>query len=250
MAAAADGTTAAMLRWRVVLGTVSAIALLAAGMYLFGRGLWVPMMQRFTGKRTIDQALAECAAGGGSRIAARFAAVGMPLPGSQLALLAFKQERRLELWAEHQGRRALVASYAVLAASGGPGPKLREGDRQVPEGIYGIASLNPNSAYHLALRVDYPNADDRRRGADDGRPDLGGDIMIHGKAVSIGCLAMGDEAIEELFTAVARCGCDQVEVVLAPCDLRHAPRPAPGPDQPAWTGERWRQVAEALAPWR
>lgn len=239
-----------MLRWRVVLGTVAAIVLLVAGVYLFGRGLWVPMMQRFTGKRTVDQALAACAAGGGARITARFAAVGMPLPGAQLALLGFKQERRLELWAEHQGRRALVASYAVLAASGGPGPKLREGDRQVPEGIYGIASLNPNSAYHLALRVDYPNADDRRHGTDDGRADLGGDIMIHGKSVSIGCLAMGDEAIEELFTAVARCGCDRVLVVLAPCDLRQAPQPTPAPDLPPWTGERWRQLAEALAPWR
>lgn len=239
-----------MLRWRVVLGTVAAVVLLVAGTYLFGRSLWVPMMQRFTGKRTIDQALAECAGGGGARIAARFAAAGMPLPGARLALLGFKQERRLELWAEHQGRRALVTSYAILAASGGPGPKLREGDRQVPEGIYGIASLNPNSAYHLALRVDYPNAEDRRRGADDGRQDLGGDIMIHGKAVSIGCLAMGDEAIEELFTAVARCGCGQVLVVLAPCDLRRDPRPTPGPGLPAWTGERWRQVAEALAPWR
>lgn len=239
-----------MLRWRMVLGAVAAVV--AAGLlaYLFARPLWVPLMLRISGKRTVDQALADCATGGGARIAAHFAAAGVPLPCDRLALLAFKQERRLELWAEHQGRRIRIAGYPVLAASGGIGPKLREGDRQVPEGVYPLESLNPNSAYHLALRVGYPNPDDRRRGAADGRADLGGDIMIHGQAVSIGCLAMGDAAIEELFTAVARCGLARTVVVIAPCDLRRAVAPTPGPELPQWTGERWRELAEALAPWR
>ena len=71
--------------------------------------------------------------------------------------------------------------------------------RQVPDGLYRIDSLNPNSLYHLALHVDYPSADDRARAAQDGRRELGGAIMIHGGAGSDRCLAMGDEAAEDLF---------------------------------------------------
>lgn len=94
----------------------------------------------------------------------------------------------------------------MLAASGGPGPKLREGDLQVPEGVYRLTAFNPNSSYHLSLRVDYPNAEDRAAedravARSDRRTSLGGDIFIHGKAVSIGCLAIGDPGIEELLRA-------------------------------------------------
>ncbi|NJN46820.1 MAG: L,D-transpeptidase family protein [Candidatus Competibacteraceae bacterium] len=93
-----------------------------------------------------------------------------------------------------------IKHYPVLAASGTLGPKLCEGDRQVPEGIYRIKSLNPNSAYHLSLELDYPNAFDLRQAERDGRNNPGSAICIHGKAVSVGCLAMGDTAIEELYS--------------------------------------------------
>ena len=78
------------------------------------------------------------------------------------------------------------------------GPKLREGDRQVPEGVYTIANMNPNSISHLSLALSYPNDFDRARAAEDGRADntLGGSIMIHGGSGSIGCMAVGDEAAE------------------------------------------------------
>ena len=75
-----------------------------------------------------------------------------------------------------------------------------EGDKQVPEGFYRIELLNPNSRYHLSLRVNYPNADDIERAREDRRDllNLGGDIMIHGGAESIGCIAIGNPAIEHL----------------------------------------------------
>jgi murein L,D-transpeptidase YafK len=107
-----------------------------------------------------------------------------------------------------------------LAASGTLGPKLREGDRQVPVGIYEIESLNPNSAYHVSLRLNYPNAFDRAQAAKDGRTNLGRDIMIHGKSVSVGCLALGDEAAEDVFTLVADAGIQNVKVICSPVDFR------------------------------
>jgi len=71
-----------------------------------------------------------------------------------------------------------VADYRITAASGTAGPKLREGDRQVPEGIYRIVGLNPNSRYHLSMKLDYPNAFDRHQAARDGRARPGSDIFI------------------------------------------------------------------------
>ncbi|MBA2479759.1 MAG: hypothetical protein H0V44_03775 [Planctomycetes bacterium] len=139
----------------------------------------------------------------------------------------------------------LVNAYPILAASGAPGPKLREGDRQVPEGIYAIENLNPNSRYHLALRLDYPNAFDRARAREDGRTELGGDIMIHGQDVSIGCLAIGDRAIEDLFVLVARIGIGNATVIVSPTDFRsgaHGPQVAM-----TWCGERYATLAQALA---
>jgi murein L,D-transpeptidase YafK len=90
----------------------------------------------------------------------------------------------------------LLKTFPILAQSGNPGPKHQEGDLQVPEGVYRIAVFNPESRFHLSLGLNYPNEADRAR-VDSRKP--GGDIYIHGSAVSIGCLAMGDEAIEQIF---------------------------------------------------
>jgi len=179
----------------------------------------------------------------------RCAAAGVPYPPTELALLAFKRERVLELWAPDGNRiPRRIHVYSVLGASGGPGPKLREGDLQVPEGRYRIASQNPNSAFHVSLELDYPNALDRVRAASDGRRNLGGQIFIHGKAASIGCLAIGDEAAEDLFVLVARVGRERVTVVIAPHDFRGRPPPLPPPGAPAWCGDLYGELARELSP--
>lgn len=142
-------------------------------------------------------------------------------PAQKITLIGLKEERRLEVWIEDgQRKMQLVRSYPILGASGTSGPKLREGDGQVPEGIYAIESLNPNSAFHLSLRINYPNAFDRKQAKDDGREYLGGDIMIHGRTSSAGCLAIGDEAIEDLFVMTALAPSSNIKIILAPCDLR------------------------------
>ena len=117
---------------------------------------------------------------------------------------------------------------------------------QVPEGLYRIESLNPNSLYHLALRVDYPNQFDRAKGRADGREDLGGDIMIHGKSCSIGCLAMGDPAAEELFVLAAETGIDNLSVILTPVDFRTDELPAEMPKGPDWTPELYASIKREL----
>jgi hypothetical protein len=156
----------------------------------------------------------------------RFAAAGRAYPPKALTLLAFKTERTLEVWAEGGAPPARVWTYPLLDSSP-PGPKLEQGDWQIPEGIYHVTWLNPKSDYHLSLALDYPNDFDRAKAAADKRTDLGGDIFIHGKDTSIGCLAIGDAAVEELFVLAARVGPTNVRVLIAPDDLRSKPAPAP-----------------------
>ena len=138
-----------------------------------------------------------------------------------------------------------LAHYPILAASGDAGPKLREGDNQVPEGVYHVALLNPNSLFHVSLRVDYPNAEDREHGRIDGRERLGGDIMIHGGRASIGCIAIGDPAIEEVFTLVARSGLEHVEIVIGPHDFRH--QSAAPTAVPVWMQTRYLELRRIMA---
>ena len=111
---------------------------------------------------------------------------------------AYKAENQLEVWAASKSKAALskVATYEVCMGSGELGPKRRQGDEQVPEGFYELSLFNSASSYHLSMKVSYPNASDRVLGRGG---NLGGLIMIHGDCVSIGCLAMSDARIEELW---------------------------------------------------
>lgn len=121
--------------------------------------------------------------------------------GDPVFLRAFKQELTLELFVQNPQAPTfkLFRSYPIAAASGNLGPKLAEGDGQVPEGCYSVppSAMKPDSRYHLAFDIGYPNAHDRARGW------TGSFIMIHGNRVSIGCLAMTDEKIDEIFTLCA-----------------------------------------------
>jgi hypothetical protein len=178
-----------------------------------------------------------------------FRAAGLEYPPPELALLAFKRERRLEVWGRAEGPWVRIDALPILAASGDAGPKLREGDRQVPEGVYRVVAFNPNSRFHLSMMLDYPNADDVAVAAAEGRTDLGGEIFIHGGAVSIGCLAVGDRAIENLFVLVADVGVEHVEVIVAPRDPRDGRGLAPVPALP-FTRDLYRRIEDSLRPFR
>ena len=192
--------------------------------------------------------LAQISPGANARLASKFEAAGASWQPSDLALVAIKDEKYLELFARPEGGQwKFIHRYPVLAASGRAGPKLRQGDRQVPEGVYSISYLNPNSRYHVSLRVNYPNAFDRRMAAADGRSNLGGDIMIHGKAVSVGCLAVGDEAAEELFALAANVGLPNIKLIIAPTDFRRRSLPTVDTEQPSWLPGLYTEVAAAMS---
>lgn len=182
-----------------------------------------------------------------TRLQPAFQNAGVAYPPAEVALLAFKDTRVLELYA--RGSFAddwrHIKTYAVCGASGKPGPKLAEGDRQVPEGVYQIALLNPCSRFHLSLKLNYPNAFDQRMGAADGRTHLGSDIMIHGGAMSVGCLAMGDQVAEDLFILAARTGKNNVRVVIAPADFRQE-RPRLIMYEPRWVSMLYASLHEEL----
>lgn len=200
-------------------------------------------------KKTVEDRLKEFGPSARLRLAADFSRVEVPYPPMRIVLVGLKDEDQLEVWvSDGAATPKHLKTYPILAASGGPGPKLREGDHQVPEGIYAIESLNPNSAYHLALRVNYPNTFDQEKARIDGRKNPGSDIMIHGSSVSVGCLAMGDPAIEELFVLAADTGIENIRLILAPTDFRKRDQPSIPPTLPVWTGELYAKIrAELLA---
>lgn len=172
-------------------------------------------------------------------------------PPREVTFIALKQEKKLELWARDSGEFRFIRDYDIQSASGVAGPKLRQGDRQVPEGIYRIEELNPNSHYHLSMKINYPNEFDLVHAWQEGRADPGSDIFIHGRAASIGCLAMGDKAIEELFVLTAQVGTENVKVVIAPHDPRIYPLEADSEELPEWTPELYSLISreiKALSP--
>ena len=119
--------------------------------------------------------------------------------GAPAFIRIFKKEEVLEVWLQKDsGEYALFLDYPICIYSGELGPKTREGDKQSPEGFYtvGREAMNPNSQYHLSFNLGYPNAYDRAHGYS------GSMLMVHGKCVSIGCYAMGDRQIEEIYTLV------------------------------------------------
>jgi hypothetical protein len=182
-----------------------------------------------------------------ARLAPFFAAAGIEYPPQRFALLGFKLERQLHLLASGSGRDlTLIRSYPIQGMSGTLGPKLRQGDGQVPEGIYTIVYLNPNSVAHLSLALSYPTDYDRARAAEDGRDTLGGDIMIHGGSMSTGCLAIGDEAAEELFVLAAESGWQEAVVVLSPVDFRRNILPVDYRVQPAWVEDLYGRLRAEL----
>jgi murein L,D-transpeptidase YafK len=116
---------------------------------------------------------------------------------SPILIRIFKEESELELWkVDKSGRFALLRTYPICRWSGDLGPKIQEGDRQAPEGFYTITPdmMNPNSHYHLAINTGFPNAYDRAHGRS------GASLMIHGDCASVGCYAMTDEQITEIYS--------------------------------------------------
>jgi murein L,D-transpeptidase YafK len=218
---------------------------LGAGLLLAAGATWAAW---WLGPRTLLAVSGLAATHGRAEAAARrvspalrrdFAAAGLTW-GAPLLLRSFKLESTLELWAERDGRYVLFRSYPICAWSGGLGPKLRQGDRQAPEGFYrvGPGQMNPASRYHLSFDLGYPNAYDRAHARN------GDYLMVHGSCVSVGCYALGDAAIEEVYTLMSAAfasGSDGVPVHAFPFRFDRDDRAQRLAD-PRW-GAFWHELA-------
>jgi murein L,D-transpeptidase YafK len=123
---------------------------------------------------------------------------GLAYPAKYIFLRSFKLDSELEIWVKNSisDTFRLFKSYRVCTLSGKMGPKRKEGDRQVPEGFYYINDFNPNSNFHLSLGINYPNFADKIL-SDPKKP--GGEIYIHGSCLTIGCIPLTDDFIEEVY---------------------------------------------------
>lgn len=164
----------------------------------------------------------------------RLASHGLQV-GNPIFMRIFKREFLLELWMMRDGRFHRFATYPVCKWSGELGPKIKEGDRQAPEGFYtvGQSQLNPNSSWHRSFNLGYPNAFDQSHGR------TGSFLMVHGGCGSIGCYAMTDPVIDEIWrlvTAALRGGQSQFQVQVFPFRMTEAnlARHADSPLQPFW----------------
>lgn len=127
-----------------------------------------------------------------------FAVKNIPYSNFDLFLRAFKQEKVLEIWVKEKSKEefTLLHTYNFCATSGVLGPKRKEGDLQIPEGVYHINHFNPQSNFHLSLGISYPNASDKIL-SDKQHP--GSAIYIHGNCVTVGCIPITDDKIKELY---------------------------------------------------
>lgn len=133
---------------------------------------------------------------------AAFKEKGLVWPAKYLYLRSFKYDSELEVWVKntHNEPYKLFKTYKICALAGSLGPKRFEGDFQVPEGLYYLNQFKPNSNYHMALGVNYPNASDRIL-SDPVKP--GSEIYVHGSCVTVGCIPLTDQPMEELYVLAA-----------------------------------------------
>jgi hypothetical protein len=199
-------------------------------------------------EKTVEDRLQEFGPSVHARLKPYFDAKQVSYPPARLTLVGLKDEKIVEVYAAGTNQTLqFIRSYPVLAASGVAGPKLREGDRQVPEGIYPVEWLNPNSDYHLSFRIGYPNDFDREQAKLEGRTNLGGDIMLHGYNKSAGCLAMGDPASEEFFVLAAETGITHITIIISPVDFRAGKSVKVTDKFPKWTTGLYETIKAKLS---
>jgi len=133
-----------------------------------------------------------------SLLTSRLKELNLSLDNIHILLVVYKNEKQLELYVKQKQETHYrkLTTYAVCRTSGEPGPKRSQGDLQIPEGFYSIDRFNPNSSFYLSLRISYPNSSDRIL-CKSGNP--GGDIYIHGECVTIGCMPITNDKIQEVY---------------------------------------------------
>jgi murein L,D-transpeptidase YafK len=208
-------------RWTFALATLAALVAVGAGVsYLY----WPQIFALIEGELIYAHKARNWAMYSGGEtlpgtpdlkdLSARLASQNLQL-GAPIFIRIFKREFELEIWMKRGKRFELFATYPVCMWSGKLGPKLKQGDRQAPEGFYTVdaAALNPNSQYHRSFNLGFPNAFDSAHGR------TGSLLMVHGDCRSIGCYAMTNGVIDEvwsLLTSALNAGQKRVQVQVFP----------------------------------
>ena len=231
---------------RRLMTIVAAVIVFIVAFYIYTRNLYEPIMKRATGKRTVASVIQDIEPDAFERLKAVLNAAGYKdsYP-DKIMMYAFKEERILQVYAINGSSSKLLKEYPFTAYSGALGPKLKEGDQQIPEGIYLVEYLNPNSAYHLSIKVNYPNEYDKSKTDFSTIKDMGGDIFIHGKASTVGCIPIGDQAIEEVFLLTEKAMGNPIKIVISPRDFRANPN-YPSIDNISWTEELYDMITAEL----
>lgn len=197
------------------------ILILGAIFVKFGRSLYMPILKKIKVKETVDTVLSKIENKVWDRLETRLGIVGykMDFP-KEIILAAFKEEKILQVYTKDYTGIKLLKEYPFTAYSGTLGPKLKDGDGQIPEGIYKVEYLNPNSSYYLSMKINYPNEFDKSKTKFSHIEDMGKDIFIHGKASTIGCIPIGDESMEEVFVLTYKAIKNEIKVIISPRDFR------------------------------
>lgn len=184
-----------------------------------------PLLNKLNKKETVESVMEKIQGAVWEKLEIDLGIAGykMDFP-KEIILVALKEERILQVYTKNDTGIKLLKAYPFTAFSGKLGPKLKEGDKQIPEGIYSVEYLNPNSSYHLSIKINYPNEYDKSKTQFSNINDMGGDIFIHGKSVTVGCIPIGDEAIEELFVLTQKARVNEIKVIISPRDFRVNPK--------------------------
>ncbi len=222
------------------------IAILFLVLYLFKNQI-IDLFFSLKEKQTIESVVEKYISKVKASLKNDFEKNNLSLDDFEMGILAFKKEQLLEIYVRKNETEnwKLLKKYNFTAFSGEIGPKLNNGDNQIPEGIYQMEYLNPNSRFHLSIKVSYPNSFDLEKAKLDKRTDLGGDIMIHGKSATIGCIPVGDKNIEEIFILATKAKNKNFPIIIAPHDFR-TNKTFPEIVGISWDNELYKKISDEL----
>ena len=222
------------------------IAILFLVLYLFKNQI-IDLFFSFKEKQTIESVVEKYISKVKASLKNDFEKNNLSLDDFEMGILAFKKEQLLEIYVRKNETEnwKLLKKYNFTAFSGEIGPKLNNGDNQIPEGIYQMEYLNPNSRFHLSIKVSYPNSFDLEKAKLDKRTDLGGDIMIHGKSATIDCIPVDDKNIEEIFILATKAKNKKFPIIIAPHDFR-TNKTFPEIVGISWDNELYKKISDEL----
>jgi hypothetical protein len=194
---------------------------------------------------TVKQAIKKYGPDAKKRLLPCFEQANVPYPPDHLSLVCFKSEGMILVFArDSNNKMKQIRSYSIVSNSGVSGPKLKEGDLQIPEGFYKITGLDAMT--HLAMWVNYPNSFDKIHAQTEHRANTGGYIQIHAGVYSTGCIVISNDDMAELFCVAHDVGYHNVDLLVAPCNLLAREPSIDFKKQPDWLPELYKQIKVAL----